>query len=283
MPLNLREPRDLSEKTQWLKLYDRSPLHTICADKVRAREYVASRIGRSRLVPLRHVFYDPNEIGPDRIPEASFALKTNHDTGGVFLCEDRDTFDWAAVRKDASRRMATNMYYPFREWQYKGIRPAVLVEDLLVAENGGTICELKFYCFHGRPGFVQVVLDRFEERRDATYSPEWERMACVGGAPEMEEEVPRPPGLDRLLRDAAALAEPFVFVRIDFLFDGKRAHFGEITFHYGAGLVRYEPPAYERRFGDMVDLSRLPETRRLQLELAQEVEARWRERSGAPI
>jgi hypothetical protein len=33
----------------------------------------------------------------------------------------------------------------------------------------------------------------------------------------------------------------------------------------------------------MVDLSRLPETRRLQLELAQEVEARWRERGGAPI
>lgn len=281
---DLRSPRYLSEKTQWLKLHDRSPLHTICADKIRAREYVAARSDPAYLVPLRHVIHDADEIGPERIPEPRFALKTNHDQGGIFLCRDRAAFDWDGVRRAVARRLKRRHYDAFREWQYKAVPPGVLVEDLLEADNGGNVCELKFYCFNGRPRFVQVVRDRFHRLREAFYSPRWKRMKFEGPARQIDGEVPRPPCLDRLLRDAARLAEPFVFVRIDFLYGGgETAHFGEVTFHFGAGLIRFTPLKYDRRFGDMIDLSRLPETRAIQHEIATDMEARREARGGVPI
>ena len=281
---DLRTPRDLSEKVQWLKLHDRSPLHTICADKIRAREYVAARVSPEYLVPLQHTIYDPDEIRPARITEPRFALKTNHDQGGVYLCKDRATFDWQGVREAVARRLKTKKYPGFREWQYKHVRPGVLVEDLLVAEDGSNVCELKFYCFHGRPAFVQVVRDRFDNLREAFYSPHWERMDFQGPAQQIEGEVPRPPCLDRLLRDAARLAEPFVFVRIDFLHGGgDAAYFGEVTFHFGAGLIRFTPFEYDRRFGDMIDLSHLPQSRAVQGKIAREIEARRLARGGVPI
>jgi TupA-like ATPgrasp len=281
---DLKRPRHLSEKTQWLKLHDRSPLHTICADKIRAREYVAARVDPAYLVPLQHTFQEADEIRPERIPAARFALKTNHDQGGVFLCRDRATFDWERVRASVARRLKSSKYPEFREWQYKGVQRGVLVEDFLEAADGGNACELKFYCFNGQPGFVQVVRDRFDSLREAFYTPRWERMDFVGPAPQIQGEVPRPPCLDRLLRDAARLAEPFVFVRIDFLHTGgDTAHFGEVTFHFGAGLIRFRPLEYDRRFGDMIDLSRLPETRRMQHEIARDIDARREARGGTPL
>jgi hypothetical protein len=101
------------------------------------------------------------------------------------------------------------------------------------------------------------------------------------GKQKIDDELPRPPELDRLLQDAARLARPFVFVRIDFLYSGgETVHFGEVTFHFGAGLIRFTPLEYDHRFGDMIDLSRLPETRPMQLEMAGMIDDRRRTRAG---
>src|SRR5690606_6124591 len=48
--LNLENPQTLNEKIQWLKLYDRTELHTICADKFSVRSYVKDKIGSEYLV-----------------------------------------------------------------------------------------------------------------------------------------------------------------------------------------------------------------------------------------
>ena len=39
-PLNLEDPKNFSEKLQYLKLYYRNPLMRLCSDKLYAREYV---------------------------------------------------------------------------------------------------------------------------------------------------------------------------------------------------------------------------------------------------
>ena len=38
--LNISNPKTINEKIQWLKLFDRTPLHTKCADKYLVREYI---------------------------------------------------------------------------------------------------------------------------------------------------------------------------------------------------------------------------------------------------
>ena len=266
---DLKNPKDLSEKLQWLKLHDRSALHTQCADKIRARDYVAARLGTETLIPAIRISYDAADVDPGVIAADRFVLKTNHDQGGVVICRDRNAFDWAGVRENVARRMKLNKYYEFREHQYKHVRPGILVEDLIDGDNEGNVREIKFYCFHGKPGFIQVVLDRFENRREIFYDPDWKRMHFYGPAPQLEGELEPPAGLDKLMRDAATLAEPFLFCRIDFLLGANdRPWFGEITFHHGAGLIRFQPDPFERAFGDMIDLGRLPETKRRQDQLA---------------
>ncbi len=41
--LNLDDPKTLNEKINWLKINDRTALHTICADKYLVRNYVKEK------------------------------------------------------------------------------------------------------------------------------------------------------------------------------------------------------------------------------------------------
>ena len=50
--LDLNNPKTFNEKMQWLKLNDRTPLHTLCADKLEVRHYIKSKVGEKHLVPL---------------------------------------------------------------------------------------------------------------------------------------------------------------------------------------------------------------------------------------
>jgi hypothetical protein len=257
---DLINPKDLSEKILWLKLYDRSPLHTRCADKILVRDHVASRIGAQFLAPKILATYDLDEVGPDRIREERFVIKTNHDQGGVFICLDRARFDWARALEQIRARALVNKYYEFQERQYRDIRPGVLVESFIEGEEGRNAVELKVNCFEGKPQFIQVIVDRFEKRRHVNYDLNWRRMDLHGRSLELEYDLPRPRHLDLVLEAAETLAAPFLFCRVDFLLDAaSRPWFGEITFHPAAGLVRYNPPEMERALGDLIDLRRFAE------------------------
>jgi len=50
-PLDLRHPKTLNEKLQWLKIHDRKPEYTKMVDKISAKEYAASIIGEEHIVP----------------------------------------------------------------------------------------------------------------------------------------------------------------------------------------------------------------------------------------
>ena len=265
---DLDQPKDLSEKVLWLKLYDRSPLHTRCADKILARDYVAARIGPDFLVPKILSSYDFDVVNPETISAPRFVVKSNHDQGGVFICTDRDEFDWVGVRQALRARARVNKYYEYQERQYRDIRPGVLVEDFIPGEHGRGPLELKINCFEGRPHFVQAIVDRFEKRRHVNYDLDWRRMDLHGRSPGLEYDLPRPECLDRVLAAAAELAAPFLFCRVDFLLGpGGRPWFGEITFHPAAGLVRYNPPEMERALGELLDLGRFYEFRTRQRRL----------------
>jgi|GEM_PF-6426286 len=89
-PLNLENPQTINEKIQWLKLYNRHPIHTLCADKYRVREFVKDRVGENYLIPLLGVYNCADEIDFDKLPN-QFALKANHGSAiparPIFRCE----------------------------------------------------------------------------------------------------------------------------------------------------------------------------------------------------
>ena len=97
--LDLINPVTLNEKIQWLKLYDRSKLHTICTDKYAVREFVSNKIGIQYLMPL--VFHTDNidEIVPENFPDYPVIVKANHSCGANQIILDKYATDWKALRK----------------------------------------------------------------------------------------------------------------------------------------------------------------------------------------
>ncbi|MDE7069587.1 MAG: glycosyl transferase, partial [Alistipes sp.] len=73
--------------------------------------------------------------------------------------------------------------------------------------------------------------------------------------PVAEHPLPRPKHLDRMIELAEKLAAGIAFLRVDFYELDGRIYFGELTFYPGGGLEEFAPEAWDRRLGEMIDLS----------------------------
>src|SRR5262249_7037107 len=68
--------------------------------------------------------------------------------------------------------MRMNNYDHSKEWCYKHIKPVILIQEWLELD-GQIPPDLKFFCFHGKPQFVQVDLNRFTNHRRNLYDMNW--------------------------------------------------------------------------------------------------------------
>lgn len=78
-----------TEKIQWAKLFDTSPLKTQLADKYLVREWVSNKIGENYLIPLLGVWDTFDEIDFSKLP-SKFVLKTNNASGTNIIVEDKE-------------------------------------------------------------------------------------------------------------------------------------------------------------------------------------------------
>jgi len=255
--LNLENPKTFNEKIQWLKLYDRNPLLTLCEDKYAVREYIKEKIGEQFLIPLIYHTDKPADIIPDNMPDFPFIIKTNHYSGeGVIIVKDKSKIDWKSVRKYLAILLKYNYYYRSKEWQYKNIKPRIIVEKLLLNENFGIPFDYKFHCFNGDLAYIQVDLDRHTDQKRNIYDPDWNflnfQLKCKNG-----NIVNRPIVLNKMKSLAEIIAKDFCYVRVDFYNLGRKIFFGELTFRPGAGYVAFRPPEWDRKFGDKLILPNL--------------------------
>ena len=92
-PLNLSTPATYNEKIQWLKLYDRSPLKTLCADKYAVRQYIADKIGDEYLIPLLYQCSNVSNLNNYILPDYPVIIKTNHASGKVYIIKSEADFN----------------------------------------------------------------------------------------------------------------------------------------------------------------------------------------------
>lgn len=251
--LDLRNPRGLSAELNARKLRPAPPLMTECADKIAARGYVARTVGERYLTRLIMTTERLADVGPARIPDERFVVKSNHDFGGVFICRDRKAFDWVGVRAALADRLSQNHWRRHRESQYRDIPPAVLVEEFLEADTPEGLTEYKVFCFHGRPDFVMVVRETAEGRTKTMFDPSWRRLPWRRSrAPVYPGSIERPKRLGELLEVAGTLSAPFDFARIDLYETFGRVVFGEVTFTPEGGLAVFEPERVELALGALL-------------------------------
>lgn len=268
--LNLKAPRTFSEKLQWLKLYNRNPLYTIMVDKVKAKEYVADKIGNQYIIPTLGVWKNAEDIDFDSLPNR-FVIKCNHNSGkGMYICKDKSKMDENIVRKNLNRGLCENYYLHGREWPYKDVPRCILAEKYMEENNSkqvenknsekvGNLHDYKFYCFNGEPRLCQVISDRATNEKIDFYDMDWNRMVGLVGLTEgvhnSNENIQCPQSFDDMKRCAKVLSENIPFSRIDFYDIDGHAYWGEITFFPASGFGKFSPDEWNEEIGSWIKLS----------------------------
>ena len=97
--LDLKNPKTMNEKLQWLKLYNRKEEYRDLVDKVKVKAIVAKKIGEQYVVPLLGVWDSFDDIDFDKLPD-QFVLKTNHSGGntGVIVVPNKSKLNKAEAK-----------------------------------------------------------------------------------------------------------------------------------------------------------------------------------------
>lgn len=250
---NLENPQTFNEKLQWLKLNDRTPLHTICSDKYKVRDYVKAKIGEEYLIPLVFETKNPRDIVPENLPDYPVIIKTNHDSSGGIIVRDKSKHNWINVQNTLRKFLNINYYYRYKEWQYNNIERRIVVEKLLMDKSGDIPFDYKLHFFNGKLEFTQVDIDRQKGHRRNLYDANWNLLG-VQWVYKTGSDVVRPKLFDKMIELGEIFAQDFCYLRVDFYHVNDKIYFGELTFHAESGIGAFTPKHYDEDFGKLLKL-----------------------------
>ena len=201
-----------------------------------------------------------NDIDWDALPD-QFVIKTTHGSGGnnVVICPDKAKLDVLSLKgtlETSNHPVKTNT--AGREWAYYGLRPGIIVEELLInSENPKAgINDYKIFCYNGVAKYVVLDADRYIGHKRNVYDREWNDLHVLSDCPAVDREIPKPQNLDELLKVAEKLSEGFPYVRVDLYDVDNKIYFGELTFYPWSGYVQFEPDEWDTIFGEDFNLIR---------------------------
>lgn len=255
--LNLETPTNFTQKMQWLKIYDRKDIYTEFVDKYQVRKIVEDKIGSEYLIPLLGVWDDFDEIDFEKLPN-EFVLKTTHDSGGVIICRNKSTFNYKLAKKKIQKKLRNNFFWIGREYPYKGVRPRIVAEKLMVDESGTELKDYKFFCYNGIPKILFLASGRFSHKRPYFdfYDVETKKRLDISakGHPHSDIEEIIVPNFDKMIDIARSLSKGFPFIRIDLYNINGEIFFGEYTFYHDSGFVPFLPNEWNKKLGDWIIL-----------------------------
>lgn len=253
--LNIDNPRTFNEKLQWLKVYDHKDIYSKMVDKYEAKLFLSDLIGNKYIVKTYGVFNSFDEIDFDKLPD-QFVIKCTHDCGGLIICKDKKTLDLNLAKKKINKCLKKNYYYSTREWPYKNVKPRIIIEELLVNDDGTEPIEYNFFCFNGIP---KIVLTCHGDKRVKRYNDFYDMsfnkldLKCTYDNSDFIEK--KPVLFEEMVKLSTIISKDLPHLRVDFyLCDGK-LYIGELTFYHWSGFGKYSPKKWNYELGDMLDLS----------------------------
>lgn len=253
--LNLDNPRRLTEKIQWRKLYDQNPLYSTLSDKYLVRKWVEDRIGPDYLVPLIGAWEKYDQIDFKHLPD-QFVLKTNNASHTNIIVTDKKSFmrrKWSARRRMEYWLKAPFAFLEGLEFQYQKIKPMIIAEEYLPPVDGkSSLTDYKLFCFNGFPVLCQVIADRADEETIDFYDTKWEHMAiCRPPYHNAEKLIKKPKNYEQMLKIATELCKGFDFVRVDLYEHAGNIYFGEMTFTPASGMMKFSPDDWDYKLGSL--------------------------------
>lgn len=254
---NFDNPKTFSEKLNWLKLYYRNPLQTICANKVAARNYISHKVGSKYLIPLIGVYDNVDQIDFGALPN-KIIIKSNNSSGKNIAVNSTKELDVKQTKIQLKKWLepSSNLYYFSYEWPYKNIKSQIIIEKLL--ETKGDLIDFQLYCFNGEPRFVLTGSEKKSVAKVDFYSLDWKLLPISKKSPHNPNGVARPNNLGEMIKIARTLSQGFPFIRVDLYEVDDKIYTGELTFFPNAGMGVLKPIIWDTKFGEMLKLPQSP-------------------------
>ena len=249
--LNLDNPVLFSEKINWYKLNGRNLLMQTCADKYTVREYIKECGYPEILNDLLGVYDSVSDINLNNLPNR-FVLKASHGSHMNVIVHDKSKVNWFQQKLMMRSWLRQNIYWSGREWVYKDIPRRIIAEKYL-EDKSGSLRDYKIGCFNGIPKYFYYDIGRFGNEHYRNYYDMNMNLIPVHddiiNNPNLKLDINKET-LNKMSEIASVLSKPFQFARIDFYEINGKIYFGEITFFQDGGNVHFQPPKYDKIFGD---------------------------------
>lgn len=252
--LNLDNPELFSEKTNWYKLNDKNILMQQCADKYAVREYVSKCGFKESLNELYGIYTKIEDIDLKELP-SEFVLKAAHGSH-MSIIWPYTNYKWWQVKLLLRSWIKQDIYWSGREWVYKNIPKRIIAEKYLVDETG-ELRDYKFFCYSGKPVFLQFDAGRFGDKHYRNYYDMNLNLLDIKDDDTSVNPELIPTDMEtykKMQQMASVLSEPFQFVRVDLYSVYGKIYFGEMTFFDGGGWSGFSKEEYEIMFGKPWDL-----------------------------
>jgi hypothetical protein len=258
--INWDNPTTLNEKLQLLKSVYKDNIHSIVSDKFLCREFIKERFGESYLIPLAFETKNPKEITDENIPNYPVIVKSNHDAGNHVIIRDKRHVNWKKLQLKCKWWLSWNYYNSDRELQYKRIERRIIVEKLLLTNEGKIPNDYKLNFINGDLQFIYVASDRETGNYRDIFDGNWNTLNYKWAKTHklMKTKVSRdlaaPKTLELMKEMGAEIAKLFPYVRVDFYDVDGKLYFGEITLCHGGGFDRFEPKSFDYFYGAILNI-----------------------------
>lgn len=251
--VNFKNPVLFNQKINYLKIYDDTDDKTSYQDKLKVKDIIKEKIGPEYVIETYKVLDLGKSFKEQTEGFDKFILKTNFESGKVYICSNKAEFDFSFVEEEIKKQFKEKAYLEGREYHYSRIEKKVFIERLL--DDHVNLIDYKIYCFNGLPKYFHLDVNRHTNHQRCFYDDKWNKIENVTlHYPYYNGYIQKPEKLDEMLNLAKIISSSFKFVRVDFYYINNRIYFGEATFYPGSGFEKFSNPIYEEIFGELLKL-----------------------------
>ena len=241
--IDIENPKNLVDRINWCKIYDKDDRKPIWADKILAHQELKQSSLKDIVISPAYIFITDkftNEMY-DNIPEGNWIFKCNHGSGWNMKFEKKKGSNPDYLITKLNEWLSLNYaYIGGYEWQYENINRGIIVQP-----NLGTLLNWQFWCENGEIKYLQLMRKlgkNIEEHICFTDSSLEKTDMYIGIKPmrfkllSKEKEI-----YEKMKPIVEKLASDFKFVRVDLYCIQGNVKFGELTFSPCSGNLNMCP------------------------------------------
>lgn len=233
-PIDLKNPKDIDEKVNFLKLYGDTSMWSLYADKYAVRSYVKECGLKHTLNKIYGIYDNPEDIDLDALPD-SFVIKTTNGGGNnsVLIVNNKATLNKADLIRLLKQWLKIPMGYKYGERHYDRITPRILIEQKLPVQPGmKSLIDYKFNCFDGKVYSCFVTYEREVGKSVgcSLYDLEWNLRTDKMRTEHVDTMIcPKPSSFQLMIEYSSILSKGIPYVRVDWYEINGKPVFGELT------------------------------------------------------